>query len=252
MHNIPFASHAPLINVLTKILYQAATKLVRDFGELEYLQTTRKSLRPFQDRAERAVIESIASELEKTYRNASVIVRLPQTPQDLSHESFFVIPIDGLPNLMHTYPHLAIGICYFRGGMPILSVIYNPLADELFWAEKGKGAFLNKRRLRMSKRELFHDSIIAWDGSGSAPICQSIRVSGCSLLDIAYAAAGRCDGCCLRQVSPAMSALAEPMIHEAGGVISTPMEPEQAEWSTCETWWALPPLLMASLQKNFN
>jgi myo-inositol-1(or 4)-monophosphatase len=246
-HSIPFVRGASTVNSIMKVIYQASTILVRDFGELENLQTTQKNLTPFQERAERVTAKILSRELEKLFPNSSIVTSLPKSPNDLVGDTFLITGIDGVGNFMRANPHFSIGIEYFKEKTPIIAMVYNPILDELCWAEKGRGAFMNRRRLRMSQRDQFQESLLAWDGQRQLPICRSFRVTGSPLLDLTSIASARYDGGVFHNVSPEFYIFAEVLIQEAGGLM-LPEVCSLSTWDSLEQFWILPPSLMKRLQ----
>ncbi len=229
-------SHSGLITVMQKAARKAAPRLRRDFNEVEQLQVSRKGPADFVSMADRQAERTIVEEL----RHARPDWRLTleeggEIEGDPSKPRFIVDPLDGTSNFLHGIPHFAISIAVEYRGEITAGLIYQPLTDESFWAEKGRGAWLNERRLRVSARRDLADALIAtgvpWKGHGHldrfqkildsvGPEVAGIRRFGSAALDLAWVAAGRFDGFWERGLSPWDMAAGILLIREAGGFVS--------------------------------
>ena len=236
--------HSALINVMVKAARRAGRSLSRDLGEIENLQVSLKGPANFVSAADKRAEEMLYSDLAKARPGYGFIGEEGGTREgaDKTH-TWIVDPLDGTTNFLHGIPQFAISIGLQREGTVIAGVIYNPATDDLFIAERGKGAFLNDTRLRVAARKQLHDCVIACGlphiGRGDLPLSRDemtalqprvagLRRFGAASLDLAYVAAGRLDGYWERNLKPWDIAAGMIMIREAGGVVSdiqTPGDP---------------------------
>ena len=236
--------HSALINVMVKAARRAGRSLKRDLGEIENLQVSLKGPANFVSAADKRAEEMLYEDLSKARPGYGFIGEEGGTREgsDKTH-TWIVDPLDGTTNFLHGIPQFAISIGLQREGVIIAGVIYNPGTDELYIAERGKGAFLNEQRLRVAGRKELHDCVVACGlphiGRGDhelsrremaalQPRVAGLRRFGAASLDLAYVAAGRLDGYWERNLKPWDMAAGIIMIREAGGVVSdiqTPGDP---------------------------
>ncbi len=236
--------HSALINVMVKAARRAGRSLSRDLGEVENLQVSLKGPANFVSAADKRAEEMLYSDLSKARPGYGFLGEEGGNREgaDKTH-TWIVDPLDGTTNFLHGIPQFAISIGLQREGTVIAGVIYNPATDELFIAERGKGAFLNDSRLRVAARKQLQDCVIACGlphiGRGDLPLSRDemaalqprvagLRRFGAASLDLAYVAAGRLDGYWERNLKPWDMAAGVIMIREAGGVVSdiqTPGDP---------------------------
>lgn len=231
------ALRSALLNVMVMAARKAARGLARDFGEVEQLQVSRKGPADFVSAADHRVEKLLVTELRKARPDWSF--RLEEggdiEGRDPSYR-WVIDPLDGTTNFLHGVPHFAISIGVEREGEPICGVILDPVKDELFLAEKGGGAFLNDRRLRVSARNKLPDALIAtglpFNGKEGhdlsarelavmMPEIAGIRRMGAASLDLAYVAAGRYDGFWERGLQPWDVCAGIVLVREAGGVVTS-------------------------------
>jgi myo-inositol-1(or 4)-monophosphatase len=229
-------ARSALLNVMVGAAMKAARGLKRDFGEVEQLQVSRKGPADFVSAADRRSEEIIRAELEKARPSYGFLMEESgaSAGSDPQHR-WIVDPLDGTTNFLHGIPQFAISIALERQGRLSAAVIYNPITDELFTAERGGGAFLNDRRLRVAVRSDMADCIIGagmpFLGKGDnalflhelskiMPGIAGIRRYGAAALDLAWVAAGRFDGFWERGLSPWDIAAGILLIREAGGFIT--------------------------------
>ncbi|MBP9752748.1 MAG: inositol monophosphatase [Proteobacteria bacterium] len=200
-------SESPLINIMGSAAMNAAKGLLRDFGELEHLQISRKGLGDFVSAADQKCEKVLITDLSKAKPDYNFITEESGVIENSDSDFCWIIdPIDGTSNFLHAIPHFAIAIALKRGKDVIAALTYDPMKDEMFWAEKGKGAYLNKRRIRVSNRKEFDTCIVSlgWlnaDESKNNLIAKlplfdqfgSVRQMGSAALDLAYVASGRLD-----------------------------------------------------------
>ncbi|WP_259782768.1 inositol monophosphatase family protein [Aestuariispira ectoiniformans] len=226
------------LNVMTKAAEKAGRALVRDFGEVEQLQVSRKGPADFVSSADRKAERIIREELQKARPEYGFLMEEGGEIASDDEHRFIIDPLDGTSNFLHGLPHFAVSIALEKKGEVIAGVIYDPVKDELFWAEKGKGAFLNSRRLRVSARARLSDSIFATgipfmgmqEGEGHQLFLRrlekvmgktaGVRRWGAAALDLAYVAAGRYDGFWERGLNPWDVAAGLLMVKEAGGFVT--------------------------------
>lgn len=227
---------SPLMTVMTDAVMKASRSLKRDFGEVENLQVSVKGPGDFVSAADRKAEQIVKTELLKARPGYSFIGEEGGKVEgtDETH-TWIVDPLDGTTNFLHGIPHFAVSIALERNGVLVAGVVYNPAIDELYVAERGTGAFLNDRRLRVSARRKPEDSVVGCGtphiGRGDhvqyrneLKVVQSrfggIRRIGACALDLAYVAAGRFDGFWERGVKPWDVAAGIVLIREAGGFVT--------------------------------
>ena len=225
----------PIINVMDRAARRAGRALARDFSEVQHLQASRKGTQKFSKAAIRKAKEIIKYELTKA-RPSFNFLGEPIKPENSESKNEWIInPLDGTSNYAHGQPHFCISIAHIDDKVLKESIVYDPLDEEIFWAVKNTGAYLNDTRLRVSARRDPSDSIIATfaqtDGkSENTPnplsiieIVQNygdIRISGSPSLDLAYLAAGRFDGCYHQGLLPENIGPGTLIVKEAGGLIT--------------------------------
>jgi myo-inositol-1(or 4)-monophosphatase len=224
------------MNVMLAAARKAARPLARDFGEVENLQISRKGPSDFVSSADLKAEKTLFEELSKARPGYSFLMeeRGEVEGTDKSHR-WIVDPLDGTTNFLHGIPHFAISIGLEREGVLVAGVVYNVIRDELFWAEKGAGAYLNDRRLRVAARADMRDALFATGtpfhgkaghekalGEIERVIARSagIRRFGAAALDLAYVAAGRYDGYWERGLNAWDIAAGAVIVREAGGIVT--------------------------------
>ena len=182
------------LNVMIKACEKASKILIRDFGELEKLQVSKKGPRDFVTNSDVKAEKIIIEELKKARPNYSIISEENgvENNKDTSN-SWIIDPIDGTINFLHGIPHFAISIALKSDDEIICGLIFDPIKDEMFYAEKNNGAFFNNQRIRVSKKNNLDDCLFAVGKLNYEPNF-TYRRSGCAALDIAYVASGRLDG----------------------------------------------------------
>jgi myo-inositol-1(or 4)-monophosphatase len=225
-----------LMNVMVKAARRAGRSLKRDLGEIENLQVSLKGPANFVTLADRRAEEMLLTDLTKARPGYGFIGEEGGTRagDDKTH-TWIVDPLDGTTNFLHGIPQFAISIGLMREGTVIAGVIYNPGNDELYIAERGKGAFLNDQRLRVAGRRKLSDCVLACGlphmGRGDLELSRAeltaiqpkvagLRRFGAASLDMAFVAAGRLDGYWERDLQPWDMAAGQIMIREAGGTVS--------------------------------
>jgi len=225
-----------LLNVMTAAAQKAARRLVRDFGEVENLQVSKKGPADFVTIADQKAEETLVKELQKARPDFGFVLEENGSIEGKDTSNTWIIdPLDGTTNFLHGIPHFAISIALMRDSELFAGVVYNPATDEMFWAEKGQGAFLNGRRLRVSARASFDECLFATGipflGMEKDPrflerletvmkVSSGIRRFGSAALDLAYVAAGRYDGFWECGLQPWDMAAGIVLVREAGGFVS--------------------------------
>ena len=228
--------HSALINVMVKAARRAGRSLKRDLGEVENLQVSLKGPANFVSLADKRAEEMLHDDLIKSRPGYGFIGEEggARIGEDKTH-TWIVDPLDGTTNFLHGIPQFAISIGLQREGTMIAGVIYNPANDELYTAERGKGAFLNDQRLRVAGRRKLGDCVIGCGlphiGRGDFELSRlemteiqnkvaGLRRFGAASLDLAFVAAGRLDGFWERSLQPWDMAAGQIIVRESGGIVS--------------------------------
>ncbi|MEM8937271.1 MAG: inositol monophosphatase family protein [Pseudomonadota bacterium] len=230
------AHASALINVMVNAARKAARGLARDFGEVGELQVSKKGVADFVSRADLQAEKTIFEALSTARPKFGFVMEEQGEVEGADNSNRWIIdPLDGTTNFLHGIPHFAISIGLERDRQPYAGVVFNPAADELFWAEKGEGAFLNDRRLRVSGRRDLTECLFGcgmpWAGRDGLEraIAETTRVSektagirrmGSASLDLSYVAAGRFDAFWERDLKSWDVAAGAVLVREAGGVIT--------------------------------
>ncbi len=230
-------ARSALLNVMVQAAAKAGRSLVKDFSEVENLQVSRKGPADFVSKADHRAEQIVYDELTKARPTYAFLMeeRGEIAGTDGQHR-WIVDPLDGTTNFLHSIPMFVVGIALERSGEIVASVVYNPVMDELFTAEKGGGAWLgDRRRLRVAGRRTLADSVLVTgiNSRGNAgdalqlrqmamvaPAAAGIRRTGSALTDIAWVAAGRFDGYWEAQLNPWDIAAGWLLLREAGGTMS--------------------------------
>ena len=188
-------SISPNLNIMIKASEKASKAIIRDFGEIEKLQVSVKGPSDFVSSADKKAEKIIITELEKAKKNFSILSEEGGSKINKDKENVWIIdPIDGTSNFLHGIPHFAISIALKSNNEIVSGVIYDPIKDEMFYAEKNNGSYLNNKSIRVSKRKNLEDCLIATGGKENSNYSLTTRKSGSAALDMAYVAAGRFDG----------------------------------------------------------
>ena len=229
------------LNVMMKTARKVGRQLLKDFTEVEQLQVSTKGPGDFVTRADRQAEETIREDLMEARPSYGF---LGEEGAEIAGEDptrrWVVDPLDGTTNFLHGLPHWAVSIALEHKGKIVAGVVYDPVKDEMFYAEKGQGAFMNESRIRVSARHRMVDSIFAtgmpWAGRGDLPdtlqdlarilpATSGVRRFGAASLDLAYVAAGRYEGFWERRLQPWDIAAGIIIVQEAGGLLE-PINPE--------------------------
>ena len=209
------------LNIMIKAAEKASKSIIRDFGEVEKLQVSKKGPNDFVTKTDKQVEKILIEELSKTKKNFSFLAEESGSIKNKDKENIWIIdPIDGTTNFLHGIPHFAICIAHQSKGEILSGLIFDPIKDEMFFAEKDKGAFLNNQRLRVSKKNLLDDCLFSSNHEGVKFSDLNMRYSGCAALDLAYVAAGRLDGFFHNKINLWDVAAGEILVKEAGGAVN--------------------------------
>ena len=209
------------LNIMIKAAEKASITLIRDFGEVEKLQVSIKGPSDFVSNADLKAEKIIIEELKKARPNYSIISEEDGSESNKDKKNTWIIdPIDGTTNFLHGVPHFAISIALRSDNDIIAGLIYDPIKDEMFYAEKDNGAFFNNQRIRVSKKKEISACLFATGGKYKNEINLLTRNSGSAALDMAYVAAGRYDGYFQNNLNLWDIAAGVILIKEAGGIIN--------------------------------
>ena len=227
--------NSPQINLMTKACMKASKSLIRDFGEIENLQVSTKGPGDFVTSADKRTEEILITELQKAHPDYGIITEETGFINKSNIKNRWIIdPIDGTMNFLNGIPQFAISIGYEENGEITCGVIFNPIMNEMFCAEKGNGAYLNNSRIRVSNKKKIKDALIVTGGpKGASKIkdkifseyisvsnnVSNVRKFGSAALDIAYVACGRFDGYWQRELNYWDIAAGIIILKEAGGFV---------------------------------
>jgi myo-inositol-1(or 4)-monophosphatase len=214
-------SISPNLNIMIKASERASKVLIRDFGEIEKLQVSRKGPTDFVTNSDLKVEKIIIEELKKAKPNFSIISEENGIDNNKDKNNTWIIdPIDGTVNFLHGIPHFAISIGLKSNDEIVSGLIFDPIKNEMFYAEKNNGAFYNNQRIRVSKKNEINDCLFVTENKIKKELDLPYRKSGCAALNMAYVASGRYDGYFQHDLSLWDIAAGIILIKEAGGVIN--------------------------------
>ena len=206
---------------MIKAVEKASKAAIRDFGEVEKLQVSKKGPRDFVTKTDKHVEKILIEELSKTKKNYSFLSEEVGSIENKDKDNIWIIdPIDGTTNFLHGIPHFAICIALKSQTEIISGLIFDPIKDEMFYAEKNKGAYLNNQRLRVSNKNLIDDCLFSSNHEGVKFSNLNMRYSGCAALDLAYVASGRLDGFFHNKLNIWDVAAGSLLVEEAGGIVN--------------------------------
>ena len=214
-------SISPNLNVMIKASEKASKILIRDFGEIEKLQVSKKGPSDFVTNSDLKTEKIIIEELKKAKPNFSIISEENGTEDNKDKNNTWIIdPIDGTVNFLHGIPHFAISLALKSNDEIVSGLIFDPIKNEIFYAEKDSGAFFNNHRVRVSKKNEINDCLFVTSGKIKNELDLPYRKSGCAALDMAYVAAGRYDGYFQHNLNIWDIAAGIVLVKEAGGIIN--------------------------------
>ncbi len=209
------------LNIMIKACEKASKILIRDFGEIEKLQVSKKGPADFVTNADLKTEKIILEELKKARPHYSVISEESGVEKNKDKNNTWIIdPIDGTINFLHGIPHFAISIALKSKNEIISGLIFDPIKNEMFFAEKDNGAFFNNQRIRVSKKNQIDDCLFVTGGKIKNFPDLPYRKSGCAALDMAYVAAGRYDGYFQYDLNLWDIAAGIIILKEAGGILN--------------------------------
>ena len=216
-------SISPNLNLMIKACEKASKVIIRDFGELENLQVSRKGPKDFVTKTDKRVEKILLDELSKSKKNYSFITEETGKIINKNKSNFWIIdPIDGTTNFLHGVPHFAISIALQKEGEITSGLIFDPIKNEIFYAEKNSGAFINNNRIRVSKKSKLENCLFASNNDGIKSVHPrlNLRNTGCAALDLAYVGCGRLDGYFHNKINIWDVAAGKIIIEEAGGKVN--------------------------------
>ena len=209
------------LNIMIKAVEKASKSVIRDFGEVEKLQVSKKGPRDFVTKTDKNVEKILIEELSKTKKNYSFLSEEIGSIENKDKDNIWIIdPIDGTTNFLHGIPHFAICVALESKKEIISGLIFDPIKDEMFYAEKNKGAYLNNQRLRVSNKNLLDECLFSSNHEGVKFSNLNMRYSGCAALDLAYVASGRLDGFFNNKINIWDVAAGVLLVEEAGGMVN--------------------------------
>lgn len=208
------------LNFLITVIKKAGNALSRDFSEMEQLQSSVKGHREFVATAADRMAKTLRTELQRSKPTFAVVFGNEARP-DASH--FLIAPLDGVINFSHGIPYFAVSLAVVENGVVTAGVIFNPATSDLYFAEKGQGAFKegfrSHERLRVSARKELGEALVSLDNVEAPSSVGAIRVNGSVALDMAYVASGKYDALLVKEADAASIAAGMLLVKEAGGYV---------------------------------
>ena len=211
------------LNLMIKACEKASKVIIRDFGELENLQVSKKGPKDFVTNTDKRVEKILIEELSKTKKSYSFITEESGKILNKNKNVFWIIdPIDGTTNFLHGVPHFAISVALQKEDEIISGLIYDPIKNEIFYAEKNSGSFINNNRIRVSNKSNLEECLFASNNEGIKSVHPrlNLRNTGCAALDLAYVGCGRLDGYFHNKINLWDVAAGKIIIEEAGGKVN--------------------------------
>tara|TARA_B100000965_G_scaffold4451_1_gene3512 strand:- start:1876 stop:2586 length:711 start_codon:yes stop_codon:yes gene_type:complete len=206
---------------MIKAAEKASKILIRDFGELEKLQVSAKGPSDFVTNSDKKVEKIIIEELAKSRKKFSILSEEIGEIKNSDKENYWIVdPIDGTTNFLHGIPHFAISIALKTKEEIVSGLIFDPIKNEMFYAEKNNGAYFNNQRIRVSKKKILDECLFATGGKDKTNYKLNTRKSGSAALDMAYVGAGRYDGYFQKNLNIWDIAAGIIIVKEAGGKIN--------------------------------
>ena len=216
-------SISPNLNLMIKACEKASKVIIRDFGEVEKLQVSKKGPKDFVTKTDKRVEKILVEELSKSKKNYSFITEETGKILNKNRDIFWLIdPIDGTINFLHGIPHFAISVALQINEEIIIGLIFDPIKNEIFYAEKNNGSYINNNRIRVSKKSNINECLFASNNDGVKSIYPRLntRNTGCAALDLAYVGCGRFDGYFHNNINIWDIAAGKIIIEEAGGRVN--------------------------------
>tara|TARA_B100001027_G_C16250519_1_gene324166 strand:- start:245 stop:991 length:747 start_codon:yes stop_codon:yes gene_type:complete len=216
-------SISPNLNLMIKACEKASRVIIRDFGEIENLQVSKKGPKDFVTKTDKRVEKILIEELSKTKKNYSFITEETGKILNKNKDIFWLLdPIDGTINFLHGIPHFAISVALQINNEIAIGLIFDPIKNEIFYAEKNNGSYINNNRIRVSKKSNLDECLFASNNDGVKSIYPKLntRNTGCAALDLAYVGCGRFDGYFHNNINIWDIAAGKIIIEEAGGRVN--------------------------------
>ena len=214
-------SISPILNIMIKACEKASKVIIRDFGEVENLQVAKKGPKDFVTKTDKRVEKILIEELSKAKKNYSFITEESGIIEKADKNNYWIVdPIDGTTNFLHGIPHFAISIALKSKNEIKCGVIFDPIKNEMFYAEKNNGSFFNNQRVRVSKKNNLEECLFATNHDGAKNSFLNLRYTGCAALDLAYVGCGRFDGYFHNNINIWDIAAGLVIVEEAGGKIN--------------------------------
>ena len=216
-------SISPNLNLMIKACEKASKVIIRDFGELENLQVSKKGPKDFVTKTDKKVEKVLIEELSKSKKKFSFITEESGKILKENKESFWIIdPIDGTSNFLHGIPHFAISVALQINNEILIGLIFDPIKNEMFYAEKNSGSFVNNNRVRVSSKNNLEECLFATNNTGVKSVHPklNLRSTGCAALDLAYVGCGRLDGYFHNNINLWDIAAGKIIVEEAGGKVN--------------------------------
>ena len=213
-------SISPNLNIMIKACEKASKVIIRDFGELENLQVKKKGPKDFVTKTDKRVEKILVEELNKAKKNYSFLTEESGKIENKDKDKIWIIdPIDGTTNFLHGIPHFAISVALNVDNELKSALVFDPIKNEIFFAEKNNGAYFNNHRIRVSNKNYLEDCLFTSDQYGLKSIFPSLnmRSTGCAALDLAYVGSGRLDGFFHNKINLWDIAAGILIVQEAGG-----------------------------------
>ena len=214
-------SISPNLNVMIKACEKASKVLIRDFGEIENLQVSKKGPRDFVTNSDKKAEKIIIEELLKSKKRFSILSEeAGEIKNDDPDNTWIIDPIDGTLNFLHGVPHFAISIAHRYKDEILSGLIFDPIKNEMFYAEKNNGSFFNNQRIRVSNKKKIDECLFASKEKNENLNNLSIRNLGSAALDMAYVGSGRFDGFFQKNLELWDIAAGVIIVKEAGGILN--------------------------------
>ena len=216
-------SISPNLNMMIKASEKASKVIIRDFGELENLQVSKKGPKDFVTKTDRRVEKILISELSKSKKNYSFLTEESGKIINKNKDIYWIIdPIDGTTNFLHGIPHFAISVALQIENEITCGLIFDPIKNEIFYAERNNGSYINNSRIRVSNKSNIDECLFGSNSYGIKSIYPklNLRNSGCAALDLAYVGCGRLDGYFHNNINLWDIAAGKIIIEEAGGKVN--------------------------------
>ena len=216
-------SISPNLNMMIKASEKASKVIIRDFGELENLQVSKKGPKDFVTKTDRRVEKILINELSKSKKNYSFLTEESGKIINKNKDIYWIIdPIDGTTNFLHGIPHFAISLALQIEDEITCGLIFDPIKNEIFYAERNNGSYINNSRIRVSNKSNIDECLFGSNSYGIKSIYPklNLRNSGCAALDLAYVGCGRLDGYFHNNINLWDIAAGKIIIEEAGGKVN--------------------------------